>query len=41
MFNAERHFVQLILMEQVLESSPNPEQILHALQTEQVKGKVK
>jgi arginine-tRNA-protein transferase len=41
MFNAERHFLQLILMEQVLESTTSPEQILHALQTEQVKGKVK
>lgn len=41
MFSPERNFVQLILMEQVLESSPHPEVVLQALMMEQVKGKVK
>ena len=40
-FNSERHFAQLILMEQVLESSPSADVVVEALLYEQVKGKVK
>jgi len=40
-FNSERHFTQLILMEQVLESNAHPEVVLEALLAEQVRGKVK
>jgi leucyl-tRNA---protein transferase len=41
MFNAERHFTQLILLEQVLESHAMPEVVLNALLAERVKGKVR